>query len=154
MLNESFCRRLLTMHDFEELNELAEEVITTLWFVRCFYDEKTATDLSLSLSKEQLTEHLRQQIETAKFDYLNFAENEELQQFTFIEALKLSFQEIKEKYLKDTLPFARKLMREDPRLDYQAVVTEEVADDFLDDLLALRWKENLKLRAYAKERNS
>ena len=45
-------------------------------------------------------------------------------------------------------------MREDPRFDYQAVVTEEVVDDFLDDLLALRWKENLKLRAYAKECNS
>lgn len=64
---------------------------------------------------------------------------------SFYDASHLSFKEIKEKYLKEILPMARGIMRKDARLAHGAVVSDEVPDEFLDDILALRWKENSKL---------
>ena len=77
--------------------------------------------------------------------YCNFAENEEIRNITFKEAVNLPLQAVKEKYLRDVLPLARGILRKDSRMDYGAVVSDEVEDEFLDNLLVLRWKENLKL---------
>ena len=56
--------------------------------------------------------------------------------------------EIKEKYLKDVLPMMRGILRKDTSAFGDLfVVSDEVPDSYLDDLLALRWRENLKLWA-------
>lgn len=58
----------------------------------------------------------------------------------------MPLQEIKGEYLKDVLPVARGILRKDTS-DFGDcfVVSDEVPDSYLDDLLALRWRENLKL---------
>lgn len=81
-----------------------------------------------------------------KNGYLNFRENEELHQLSFHDALYMPLEEIKEKYLKDVLPVARGILRKDTMaFGCCFVVSDEVPYSYLDDLLALRWRENLKI---------
>ncbi len=79
-------------------------------------------------------------------NFLDFRENEELQKISFSEALYMPLETIKEKYLKDVLPKARGIMRKGTMtILCPYAVSDELPDSFLDDLLALRWRENLKL---------
>lgn len=113
-----FNREILTLRDIEELNYLAEEVIVDLKYCNPAYVGEA---------------------------YLDFRENEELQKLTFQDALGLTLREVKEKYIGAILPIAREICRKDPQVKYGMVVSDEVDDAYLDNLLALRWKENLKL---------
>lgn len=135
---------ILHRNDFEALNNLAEDVITSLRFTRFWFDEE-GRDVSAYLSEEEISKRMIQMVENTGFDYLYFANNIELKQMTQQEAYALTLQEIKEKYLKNDLFVARKIMRTDAHLYYGAKAGDDVPDSFLDDLVALRWKENLKL---------
>lgn len=135
---------IITASDFEELNNLAEDVITNLRFSRYQYDDN-GNDAITGLSYDEVQKRIQFQIENEKNDYLNFKENDELKNISFYDAVYMPHQEVKEKYLKDILPIARGVMRKDPRMNHGAVVSDEVADDVLDNFLVLRWKENLKL---------
>lgn len=130
--------------NYEELNNLAENVITRLRFTRYQYDEN-GNDIISDLTMDEVKERIVQQVENAKYDYLNFAQNEELRTFSLQDAFGLTLQTIRDKYLKNVLPIARSIMRKDPRLEHGAVVSDDISDDILDFWLALRWKENLKL---------
>lgn len=136
---------ILSIWDQEDLHYVAEDVIVGLRYNRHHFDDEG------NYIMDQLSEKERHAIyekhdANARTDYLNFRENEELHQFSFHDALYMPLDEIKEKYLKDVLPVARGILRKDTSAFADSfVVSDDVPDSYLDDLLALRWRENLKL---------
>ena len=136
---------VLTVWDLEDLHFVAEDVITGLRFNRYYFDDG-GNYIMDRIPKEAWHEIFEKERASAKTNYLNFLENEELHQITFHDAVHMPLDEIKEKYLKDILPVARGILRKDTSAfgDF-FVVSDEVPDSYIDDLLALRWKENLKL---------
>ena len=136
---------VLTVWDLEDLHFVAEDVITGLRFNRYYFDDE-GNYIMDRIPKETWHEIFEKERASAKTNYLNFLENEELHQITFHDAVHMPLDEIKEKYLKDILPVARGILRKDTSAfgDF-FVVSDEVPDRYIDDLLALRWRENLKL---------
>lgn len=137
---------VLSIWDQEELHNVAEEVIVSLRYRRYyFYGE--GNYIMDQLSKEERQALFEKHDANAKKNYLNFRENEELHQLSFHDALYMSLEEIKEKYLKDVLPVARGILQKDTTdFCFKFVISDEVPDSYIDDLLALRWRENLKIR--------
>lgn len=136
---------VLSVWDQESLHNVAEDVIIGLRYTRYRYDNE-GNFIRHRFSEEELNAAMQTQMKNSTNDYLNFLENEQLHQLRFRDALHMPLEEIKEKYLKDVLPVARGILRKDTSdFGYFFVVSDEVPDSFLDDLLALRWKENLKL---------
>lgn len=133
--------KVLTVWNQEELHYVAEEVIVQLRYRSYSFDEK-GNWIYDKLTEDERREGLERQISTPGF--LDFGENEALRRINFGEALYMPFSDIKESYLKDVLPKARSILRKGT-LEYGCVVSDEVSDSYLDDLLALRWRENLKL---------
>ena len=136
---------VLSIWDQEELHDVAEEVIVSLRYCRYYFDNE-GNYIMDRLSEEERHAVFEKSHATAKSDFLNFRENEQLHQLSFHDALYMPLEEIKEKYLKDVLPVVRGILRKDT-MDFgcRFVVSDEVLDSYLDDLLALRWRENLKL---------
>ncbi len=140
-------QRTLTVWDQEELHYIAEEVIVHLRHELYWYDDNGKRAFEGLRGEERsaaLSQALEKQNQLGDKDYLDFPENERLRQITFSEALKIPLTTIKEKYLKDVLPKARNIMRKRSMV-FQYEVSEEIPDSYLDDFLALRWRENLKL---------
>lgn len=140
--------RIIGKDDIENLNYLAEEVLMQLRYEGYRYDDEGNDKFPYQEGNENSDTRLAAMqvwMESLKEDHpLEFRDNRKLQGITFGEALEMSFAEIKEKYIKDYLPMMRALMRKD-NLCIGYSVSDEVTDDFLDDLMALRWRENLKL---------
>lgn len=140
-------RKTLSVWDLEDLHYIAEEVIVKLRFDRCFYDDE-GNYLFDNLSEEEFenlyTQARDYRSEHRNTDYLNFRENEELRRISFSKALDMPLETIKEIYLKDVLNKARNILRKDSMF-LGCVPSPEIPDSYLDDLLALRWRENLKL---------
>lgn len=136
---------VLGVWDQEDLHNVAETVIVDLRYRRYYFDDE-GNYIMDQLSKEEREEAFEKHDANARKDYLNFRANEELHQLSFRDAFYMPLEDIKEKYLKDVLPVARGILRKDTRdFGYLFVVSDEVPDSYLDDLLALRWRENLKL---------
>ena len=136
---------ILTVWDLEELHFIAEDVITGLRYERFCFDSD-GNYIMDKIPKETWPELIEKAHANARTDYLNFRENEELHRLTFHDAVRMLLDEIKEKYLKDVLPVTRGILRKDTSAFADCfVVSDEVPDSHLDDLLALRWRENLKL---------
>ena len=136
---------VLTIWDQEDLHDVAEDVIVGLRHKRYYFDDE-GNYIMDKLPREEWHSVFDKCTANAKSDYLNFRENEELHQISFQDALYMPLEEIKEKYLKDILPVARGILRKDTSAFADCfVVSDEVPDSYLDDLLALRWRENLKL---------
>ena len=122
-----------------------EEVIVGLRYCRYYFDGE-GNYIMDQLSEEERHAVFEKCDANARKDYLNFDENEELHQRSFHDALYMPLEEIKEKYLKDVLPVARGILRKGTSsFCYPFVVSDEVLDSYIDDLLALRWRENLKI---------
>ena len=136
---------VLSVWDQEALHNVAEDVIVGLRYTRYCYDDE-GNYIRHRLTEEEQKATLEKFDANAKNDYLNFPENEQLHQLRFHDAIHMPLEAIKETYLKDVLPVARGILRKDTS-DFGDffVVSDEVPDSFLDDLLALRWRENLKL---------
>lgn len=136
---------VLSIWDQEDLHNVAEDVIVGLRYNRYYFDDE-GNYIMAQLSEEERHAVFEKCSENAKKDYLNFRENEHLHQLSFHDALYMPLEEIKEKYLKDVLPVARGILRKDTTdFGCHFVVSDEVPDSYLDDLLALRWRENLKI---------
>lgn len=136
---------VLTIWDVDDLHYVIEDVIVGLRFNRYYFDD-AGNYIMDQVPHEKWPAIFEKGIQNAKTDYLNFRENEELHQISFDDAVYMPLQEIKEKYLKDVLPVARGILRKDTSAFGDCfVVSDEVPDSYLDDLLALRWRENLKL---------
>ncbi|MDY3110809.1 MAG: hypothetical protein SOW50_11920, partial [Lachnospiraceae bacterium] len=78
----------------------------------------------------------------SRFMYLNFRECEELHSLTLTDATDLFTDEIREKYLYDTLPFIRSVMRKGS-LTPGLSVAGEVPDEYLDQIICTAWKSDL-----------
>lgn len=136
---------ILSIWDQEDLHNVAEDVIVGLRYHRYYFDDE-GNYIMRQLSEKERHAVYEKCGANAKNDYLNFDENEELHQLSFHDALYMPLEEIKEKYLKDVLPVARGILRKDTTdFGYFFVVSDEVPDSYIDDLLALRWRENLKI---------
>ena len=143
----------LGLNDIEELNYLAEEVLVRLRYEFYQYDDE-GNDLYLLIgdetNKTQMREKRLKAMETWEKEKvhnnhpLEFRDNTELQKITFSEAMELSYDVIKEKYLKDFLPKMRGIMRKDT-MCIGFAAGDEISDEYLDNLLAHRYQENLKL---------
>lgn len=141
-------RKALTIYDLEALNDAAEEVVTAVMRYRDVWFDEEGHDLRGSLNEKERKaladswlNHLQ---ETTARNPLDFRCNTSLRSLSFHDALELTYQEIKENYLKDRLTKARNILRRG-EYDGYYVVSDEVPDSYLEDLIALRWKENLKL---------
>ncbi len=139
--------KVLTVWDQEELHFIAEEVIVNLRHELYWYDDNGKRAFE-GLRDEKRTaamiQAIKKQQSLGNEDYLNFPDNETLHRITFSEALEMPLTTIKETYLREVLPKARNIMRKGTMV-FLYEVSEEVPDSYLDDLLALRWRENLKL---------
>ena len=136
---------VLSIWDLEDLHNVAEEVSVSLRYWRYRFDNE-GNYIMHRLSEEERRAVFEKSDAAAMSDFLNFHENEQLHQLSFHDALYMPLEEIKEQYLKDVLPVARGILRKDTRdFCYNFVVSDEVPDSYIDDLLALRWRENLKL---------
>jgi len=113
----------------DDILENMEEVIVNLRHKLYSYDND-GNPAFTGLRKEERAAALIQAVEEQDSlgdeDYLNFPE--------------------KEKYLKNVLSKARNIMRKGTMV-FLYEVSAEIPDSYLDDLLALRWRENLKLWA-------
>ncbi len=141
--------KVLTVWDQEEMHFIAEEVIVNLRHELYCYDDDGKRAFE-GLRKEEraaaMYQAIKKQESLGSEDYLNFPDNEILHRITFSEALEMPLTTIKETYLREVLPKARNIMRKGTMV-FQYEVSEEIPDSYLDDLLTLRWRENLKLWA-------
>lgn len=142
--------KVLTVCDLEALNDAAEEIITAMWMVYYEYDND-GNYIAADFSMDELVQKMKACKARVHTHPLSFSYNEELQNISFYDAVEMPLREIKEKYLKEYLPMLRGIIRKDSMLLGYAA-SDEISDDYLDDLFALRWRENVKLRAYHKLR--
>jgi hypothetical protein len=131
----------LGLHDIDDLNYLAEEILIELRHNGFLYDEEGN---KCHFTKEELYSKNEEFIKNANENYLDFSDNETLKNISFSDALWMELCVIKEKYLKDILKKACRLIRKDTMHNLM-VVSDEVDDEYLNNLFALRWRENLKL---------
>ncbi len=126
--------KVLGLNDIEDLNYLAEEVLMQLRFEGYRYDEngdEKAFAKSENGSHKERTKEMIEWIEMLEHNHpLSFRGNEELMKIPFTYALEISFDEIKEKYLKDYLPMMRGIMRKDTML-IGYIAGEEISDDLI-----------------------
>lgn len=137
-------RKPLTIYDLETLIDAAERIISTAQFNFMDYDEE-GNYIVQSISHEDHSTLRNRWLDGMKKSYLCFRYNEELHDISFQEAIELPLATIKDKYLKDYLYKLRNILRKDSADFIFQVIPNDIPDSYLDDLLALRWKENLKL---------
>ena len=139
-------KRVLTIYDLEDIQNAAEYIVSSLQFNGYQYDEQgnyIADELRKEGELENRFEAWRAGVKT---NPLCFRENEQFRTIPFVDALEMPLKEIKEQYLAQYLPMMRGILRKGT-MEYGIVPSEEIPDSYLDDLLALRWRENLKLWA-------
>ena len=133
----------INIYDLEQLNDAAEYIISSAQFTFPNFDDD-GNYITHIHSPEERHAYLTDWLGQSKTHYLCFRENEELHKLSFNDALEIPLSEVKGKYLKDYLRKLRNILRKGTtELGY--VVSQSVPDEYLDNLLALRWKENLKL---------
>lgn len=142
----------LGLHDIVELNDLAEKVLTSFRLIGWHYDDE-GNYLQSDSSNEQMNNLLKECYEILQYDWLDFKRNEILRSFSFNDCLYMDIEQIKTKYLANILKKARNIMRKDHTI-CGMIVSDEVDDEYLDNLLAIRWRENLKLRAFYNDDSS
>ena len=138
-------KKVLTIHDLEDLSYAAEYVVSTAQFNFWEFDEDG--NHLWELPPEERTALQEEWYRGMKHHPLCFKYSEELRQISFADAIELTLDEVKKKYLKDHLKKLRSILRYDTGDMNGVVVSDEVTDNYLDTLLALRWRECLKFWA-------
>lgn len=128
----------LNVLDFEEIWNMARDLIFNIMAEGMFLDDEgnyvgCPEDIGAFRAKVN---------DDSRFKYLNFRECEELRQLAFSDAFDLFTDEIREKYLYDTLPFIRIVMRKGS-LTPGLSVADEVPDEYLDQIICTAWKSDL-----------
>lgn len=98
------------------------------------------------------TEWLEKRTIDLRFKYLNFRECEELHSITLSEAADMYAKDIMEKYLFESVPFIRKVMRKGSLTPY-SYVSDEVPDQYLDEMICHAWKVDLMIWASSWDRD-
>lgn len=136
--------RILTIYDQEDLHYAVEYTVSTAQYDFYQYDDE-GNYIMFDMPTEERTARLKEWVEATKNHYLCFRHNEELHKIGFYEAVSMPLAQIKEKYLKNHLNKLRGIMRKDPALKNGVAASPEIPDEYLDNLIALRWRENLRL---------
>ncbi len=136
----------LTIYDLEALSDSAEYIIITAQFNFCDYDDDGNYAVH-GMSPEERFCRWEQWAEETKTHYLCFRENQEIHSISLQEALDMPLSVVKEKYLKKYMRKMCNMLRKDTIDLNNCPVSDDVPDSYLEDMLALRWKENLKLWA-------
>mgnify|MGYP003300748566 CR=1 FL=1 len=139
-------RKILTIYALEELNDVAEYIVSSLQFNGYQYDEQGNHIYTKWQKNGELEKRFEAWRAGAKANPLCFRENERLRTITFADALDMPLKEIKKEYLGQYMPMLRVILRKGT-MECGVVPSEEIPDSYLDDLLALRWRENLKMWA-------
>lgn len=134
----------IMINDLDFLNYMAEEILVNLRFDRFKYSAD-GNYIFMDPDIFHAKEYFEKYKEHSKHDYLNFRECEELKKIAFYDALEISFEEVINKYLKDDLSLMRAIARKGTWDVGAPILDDSITDDYLDQLFALRWKENLKL---------
>ncbi|MEG2013196.1 MAG: hypothetical protein RR063_08325 [Anaerovoracaceae bacterium] len=124
----SDCKQLLTMQSIFKLCDLVDDVLFELRLNGHMYNKTT-------LEKALEPEH---PIAESGIYFMTMAEGMNIK---FVDELTL--REINEKYLSLYLPLARKLLR--GGLPYPYTISEQVTDDYLDELLCVRFRDLLRI---------
>lgn len=136
-------QKQLTVNDLEQLNDAAEYIVSSAQFLFPSYNDEGEYIGQISTNEERMCRIERWYLQASSHP-LCFRQNEELRKITFHDALYMPLSEVKEKYLKDHMAKLRSILRKGT-IEQEFSVADSVPDDYLEDLLALRWKENLKL---------
>lgn len=136
-------KEILTIYDLEGLQNTAEYIVSSVQFNGMSYDEQ-GNYIADRLTEEELEKRMKAWKTGAKSNPLCFRKNEQLRALSFRDALEMPLKEIKEIYLVQYMSMLRGILRKGT-MEYSVVPSEEIPDSYLDDLLALRWRENLKL---------
>ena len=133
--------------DFESIWEMARDLIYDVFMDGYLLDEEgnyVADERNFDGWKEKRNTDLR-------FKYLNFRECKELRTITLASAGDLHCKEIKEKYLFETLPLVRTVMKKGS-LTPNEYVKADVPDDYLDQVICAAWKADLMIWASSWDR--
>lgn len=134
-------KKFLTIYNLEELSFIASELVYRLYMNRFTIDNNgNYKEYDGNITNE------------SRFKYLNFKNCEELREISITEACDLSIDEIKEEYLSEIIPIARKSFREDNLLGLGMIAKSDIPDDFLDALFCIAWKNDLKIWSLNYER--
>ncbi len=148
----------LDITDIEGLHYLADYVLSMLEMSGYLYDEEGNNIVEYHIdqggkdSDSKLEAIWKTHNAHRMESYLNFRENEELHKISFSDVCNLSFEEIKNKYLSDILQKARNIMRKGTLHPFD-VPSPKISDEYLDNLLALCWRDDLKLWAIRWDEN-
>lgn len=136
---------IINLNHIWKLENFVEKVVVDMRSTGFLYTstgDRISTDVCLGERQQSLEEH----IENSKNDMFNFASNPLLSNISFEKAVGMSLEEIFDSFLtSDVLSKVRGILRKDSRNYYGMVVSDEISDDFLNQLIAIRWRENLKL---------
>lgn len=132
------------MTDIEDLLWLASELVWHLWMEAEFIDYEGNY---LGFDEQRIKKSLKERYTNPQFKFLNIKGCLELKKLSILDVEKLSVADIKERYLQDSLPMARKSFREDNILLSGLVAGETITDDYLDAIFCLAWKNDLKIWA-------
>lgn len=143
--------QLIGLQDIWELEELVESVIVDLRNTDFLYTaEGDCLPSELSVEERRL---LREKhIANQDINIFQFITNPKLRSITFEEAVRMTLEDIYEKFLTpEVLKKVRQILRKDPRQCYGKIVSEDIHDSILNQYIAIRWKENLKIWAMQHE---
>lgn len=136
--------QVLTIVDFEDLWNMATDLIYRLWMDGPLIDDDGNY---IGYDKQRAENYWRTCNTNPVFKYLNFRECEELKHLQLHEVMYMTAEEIREKYLYAFLPIARKIMRTDSLMAYGCVAGDDITDEYLDTLLSMAWLSDLKIWA-------
>ena len=131
----------LTINDFEELWYFAREVLYNIRYERELLNED-GDYIGYDANKKY---DERAKLENPVTKHLYWDNIDEFKSMEIAEALDLTTEEIRSRYLSDTLPLARAIMRKDS-FGVCCPVSEEISDEYLDQLICMSWKSELMIR--------
>ena len=134
--------RELTIHDFEELWYFAREV---LYQIRYQYVLLNEDGDFIGYDKARKEDYLVDELNNPITKYLFWDMIEEFRTMKIADAVDLDTEEIRSRYLSEILPLARACMRKDSLLICRPV-SEDISDEYLDELLCMAWKSELMIR--------
>lgn len=133
--------REMNIYDLEGLQAIAEDIIVSAQHSYWNYDDEGNY---LDISEDERDRRMFEWIENIKDQPLCVRKCEALKKLSFYDVLDMPLKEIKETFLKDYLRTLRGIFRKGTG-NFEHVPSEDIPDEYLDDLLALKYKEYLKL---------
>ena len=134
--------------DFEEIWDMAKHNIYAVLMEGMRLDEEG----NLKDEFKYDPEWANTMINDLRFKYLYIKGCDELRSLSMTDAVNLSVDEIKDRFLFGSLPILRKTMR-NGSLTLGECVSDAVSDDYLDQIICTAWKGDLMVCANSWDRD-